>query len=40
LPYTILVEPGGKIIYSKQGVVEPAEMKKMIVDNPLIGRYY
>ena len=40
LPYTILVEPGGKIIYSKQGVVEPAQMKKIIVDNPLIGRYY
>jgi thiol-disulfide isomerase/thioredoxin len=40
LPYTILVEPGGKIVYAKQGAIDPAEMKKMIVDNPLIGRFY
>ncbi len=40
LPYTILVEPGGKIVYAKQGVIDPAVMKKRIVDNPLIGRYY
>jgi len=40
LPYTILVEPGGKIIYSKQGRINVQEMKKMIVDNPLIGRFY
>ncbi|PWT74538.1 MAG: redoxin [Bacteroidetes bacterium] len=40
LPYTMLVEPGGKIIYAKQGEIDPAEIKKLIVDNPLIGRYY
>jgi peroxiredoxin len=40
LPYTILVEPGGKIIYGKQGRIDPADMKKMIVDNKMIGRYY
>jgi peroxiredoxin len=40
LPYTILVEPGGKIVYAKQGPIDPAEMKKMIVENRLIGRYY
>jgi thiol-disulfide isomerase/thioredoxin len=40
LPYTILVEPGGKIVYAKQGAIDPAEVKKMIVDNPLIGRFY
>jgi peroxiredoxin len=40
LPYTILVEPGGKIVYSKQGSINPAEMKAMIIDNPLLGRYY
>jgi len=40
LPYTILVEPGGKIVYAKQGPIDPAEMKKMIVENHLIGRYY
>ena len=40
LPYTILVEPGGKIVYAKQGAIDPAKMKRMIVENPLIGRYY
>lgn len=40
LPYTILVEPGGKIIYSKQGPIVPAVMKTTIVENPLIGRFY
>jgi len=40
LPYTVLVEPGGKIVYAKQGPIDPAEMKKLIVENHLIGRYY
>lgn len=40
LPYTILVEPGGKIVYGKQGTIDPAEMKKLIVENKLIGRFY
>ncbi|CAN5713816.1 hypothetical protein BH10BAC2_BH10BAC2_17080 [soil metagenome] len=40
LPYTILVEPGGKIVYAKQGQINPLEMKRMIVDNKFIGRYY
>ena len=40
LPYTILVEPGGKIVYAKQGQVNVAEMKKLIVDHPMIGRFY
>ncbi|WP_018617238.1 redoxin family protein [Segetibacter koreensis] len=40
LPYTVLVEPGGKIVYAKQGTIDPAEMKTMIVDNHLIGRFY
>ena len=40
LPYTILVEPGGKIIYGKQGRIDPSEMKKIIVENKLIGRYF
>ena len=40
LPYTILVEPGGKIVYGKQGAIDVAEMKKTIVENPMIGRYY
>ena len=40
LPYTILVEPGGKIVYAKQGAIDPLKMKKMIVENPLMGRYF
>jgi peroxiredoxin len=40
LPYTLLVEPGGKIVYAKQGPVDPLELKKAIVDDTLIGRYY
>lgn len=40
LPYTMVIEPGGKIIYSKEGPIDPAVLKKLIVDDPAIGRYY
>ena len=40
LPYTILVEPGGKIVYREQGLVNSMQLKKIIVNHPLIGRYY
>lgn len=40
LPYTLLVEPGGKIVYRQQGTINPLKMKKQIVDHPLIGRYF
>ncbi|NIJ53749.1 redoxin domain-containing protein [Dyadobacter arcticus] len=40
LPYTILVEPGGKIVYSAQGPINPAKMKKIVVENKYVGRYY
>ena len=40
LPYTLIVEPGGKIVYGKQYIVDPAQIKKLIVEHPLIGRYY
>ncbi|MEJ7588802.1 MAG: redoxin domain-containing protein [Ferruginibacter sp.] len=40
LPYTILVEPGGKIVYAKQSTIDPMEMKTTIVENKLIGRFY
>lgn len=39
LPYTMLVEPGGKIVYAKEGLIDAAELKKTIVNNHLIGRY-
>ncbi|CAN5789204.1 hypothetical protein BH24BAC1_BH24BAC1_21680 [soil metagenome] len=38
LPYTLLIEPGGKVVYRTQGTIDPREMKKMIVNK--IGRYY
>jgi peroxiredoxin len=40
LPYTLVVEPGGKIIYHKQDMISPAKMKKLIVEDKYIGRYY
>lgn len=40
LPYTILVEPGGKIVYAKQGIIDPLYIRKLIVENGMIGRYY
>jgi peroxiredoxin len=40
LPYTMVVEPGGKIVYSKQGPIDPQELKRTIVENKMIGRYY
>ncbi|MBS1602934.1 MAG: redoxin family protein [Bacteroidetes bacterium] len=40
LPYTLVVEPGGKIVYAKEGPVDAAVLKKTIVDDPVIGRYY
>jgi len=40
LPYTILVEPGGKIVYAHQATIDPEELKKIIFDNKFIGRLY
>lgn len=40
LPYTLLIEPGGKIIYRKQDTIDPLQMKKLIVGSQYIGRYY
>lgn len=38
LPYTVLVAPGGKYIYAREGVIETGELRKNIVN--YIGRYY
>lgn len=40
LPYTLLVEPGGKIVYRQQGSIDPLKLKRLIVDHPMIGRYF
>jgi peroxiredoxin len=38
IPYTILIQPGGKVIYRKVGMIEPLEVKKAVVG--YLGRYY
>jgi hypothetical protein len=38
IPYTILIQPGGKVIYRRVGIIEPLELKKAIVG--YVGRYY
>ncbi len=38
IPYTILIQPGGKVIYRSVGIIEPLELKKAIVE--YVGRYY
>ncbi len=40
LPYTMLIEPGGKIIYRKQDTIDPLQIKKLIVGSKYLGRYY
>ena len=40
LPYTALIEPGGEVVWSHQGSVDFKELKKAIVDHPMIGRVY
>jgi len=39
LPYTMLVEPGGKMVYAKDGAIDPAILKSTIVNNHLLGRF-
>ena len=36
----MIIEPNGKIIYAEQDIIDPAKIKKLIVDDPTIGRYY
>ena len=40
LPYSLLVEPGGKIIYAKQGAIDPEQLRKLIFDSPYMGRLF
>jgi type 1 glutamine amidotransferase/peroxiredoxin len=40
LPYSMLVEPGGKIVYAHQGALNPEEVKKIIFNDPFMGRIY
>ena len=38
IPYTVLVKPGGEIIYRRIGLMDPLELKRAIVE--YLGRYY
>jgi len=38
LPYTIIVKPGGGILYKKLGTIDAAEVRKVIVE--YLGRYW
>lgn len=40
LPYTLLIEPDGNIVWKHQGEVDFYELKKVIVEHEMIGRYY
>ena len=38
IPYTLLIKPGGEVIYSHMGTIDPLEVKKIIVGH--LGRTY
>ena len=38
IPYTVIIKPGGEIIYRHTGPIEPLEVKKVIIG--YLGRYY
>jgi peroxiredoxin len=40
LPYTMLVDSDGKIVYAKQGIIDPEALKKIIFNVPMMGRIY
>lgn len=38
LPYTTLVAPGGEVVYSHDGIIDPLEVKRAIIGQ--LGRYF
>ncbi len=40
LPYTIIVEPGGKIVHRFAGGLKMLDFRQKIVEHPMIGRYF
>lgn len=38
IPYTLLIAPGGRVVYKHGGIIDPLEVKKVIVGE--LGRYY
>ena len=40
LPYSMLIEPGGKIVYAQLGAIDADKLRKIIFDDPYMGRIY
>lgn len=40
LPLTLLIEPGGNVYHKVPGTINAMDLRKTIVDHPMIGRYY
>lgn len=40
LPFSILLAPGGEVVWMHEGSIEPLALKKAIVDHELMGRVY
>jgi hypothetical protein len=38
LPHTVLIAPGGKVLYRSEGIIEPLALRRAIVG--YLGRYY
>jgi thiol-disulfide isomerase/thioredoxin len=38
IPYTMIVKPGGKVLYRHSGIIDPLEVKKEIIGQ--LGRYF
>ncbi len=33
VPYTLLIRPGGEVVYKKQGPIDPLELRRLIISN-------
>ncbi len=40
LPITLLIEPGGNVAHRVMGEIKALDLRRAIVDHPMIGRYY
>lgn len=38
LPYTMLLAPGGRVLYRHDGIIDPLEVRKAVIDE--LGRYF
>ena len=40
LPYSLLIEPGGKVVYAHQGMIDYEQLRQIIFADPYMGRIY